>query len=144
MDQGPKTIHATTVAIDGKGVLIVGPSGSGKSSLALQLIALGAGLVADDRTHIACDGQMRIATVPQSISGKIEARGVGIVSAPPSGPTPLVLVVDLSQQEQQRLPEPHCYTVRGALLPCLHNAPSPHFAIGIWLYVRGTLDVSHG
>jgi HPr kinase/phosphorylase len=45
-------LHATTVAIGGRGVLILGPSGSGKSGLALELMAMGAGLVADDRTEV--------------------------------------------------------------------------------------------
>ncbi|MDX5349528.1 MAG: serine kinase, partial [Paracoccaceae bacterium] len=49
MTPGPQIVHATSVAVDGRGLLILGPSGAGKSSLALRLIALGARLVADDR-----------------------------------------------------------------------------------------------
>ena len=49
-------LHATCVAVDGRGLLILGPSGSGKSALALQLIALGAQLVADDRTRVSRRG----------------------------------------------------------------------------------------
>ena len=51
------TIHATCVAIEGRGVLIVGPSGSGKSDLALRLIDRGAALVADDYTDLNVDGR---------------------------------------------------------------------------------------
>ena len=49
-------LHATTVALAGQGVLILGPSGSGKSGLALQLMAMGAELVADDRTIVTARG----------------------------------------------------------------------------------------
>jgi len=140
MTEISEIVHATTVSIDGKGVLIVGPSGSGKSSLALQLLALGAGLVADDRTQIIQQNQALIASVPSAISGLIEARGVGLITAPYIGPTPLALVVDLSKPEKQRLPETHSHSILGISLRCLHNAPSPHFAAAIWLYVQRTLD----
>lgn len=140
MTQNSDILHATTVSIEGKGVLILGPSGSGKSSLALQLIALGAGLVADDRTEITRNGQVLTATVPSAIQGIIEARGVGILRLSNAGATPLSLAVDLSQDDEPRLPETHAYTILGVALPCLFPAPSPHFAVAIWLYVRGTLD----
>lgn len=122
-------------------MLIVGPSGSGKSSLALQLISLGAGLVADDRTQITLKGGALIATVPAAIRGMIEARGVGILHATDVGPTPLDMVIDMSKSEEQRLPEPHSYTVLGISLRCLHTAPSPHFAAAVWLYAHSTLDM---
>lgn len=137
------TLHATTIAIDGKGVVIVGPSGSGKSSLALQLIAHGADLVADDRTQIEQRDRVLVATAPPAIKDMIEARGVGIVKVTSVGPTPIGLVVDLSQQEKQRLPDQHRHSILGVQLPCLHNAPSPHFATAIWLYVNSTLDMSY-
>lgn len=142
MEQAPKIVHATTVAVDGKGILIIGPSGAGKSSLALQLIALGADLVADDRTRIFRADQVVFAEVPETIAGMIEARGVGILRVAEVGQTPLALVVDLSVQEQQRLPEPRFHSILGVQLPCFYSAPSPHFAIAIWLYVRSTLDIS--
>src|SRR3546814_10156556 len=50
-----QTVHATTVALDGTGVLLRGPAGSGKSDLALRLIDQGARLVADDRTALALE-----------------------------------------------------------------------------------------
>ncbi|MGJ8615203.1 MAG: HPr kinase/phosphorylase [Sulfitobacter sp.] len=140
MTDNSEIMHATTVSINGRGILIVGPSGSGKSSLALQLLALGGGLVADDRTQITLQKQMLIASVPSAISGLIEARGVGLIAAPYVGPTPLALVIDLSQLEKQRLPATHTHTILGISLRCFHNAPSPHFAAAIWLYVHSTLD----
>ena len=142
MTQSAEIVHATTVSIEGKGVLILGPSGSGKSSLALQLIALGAGLVADDRTEITRERGILTAIAPHAIQGMIEARGVGILRLPDAGPTLLTLVIDLSQPAAPRLPKAQEHTMLGVTLPCLHPAPSPHFAAAIWLYVRGTLDSS--
>ena len=62
--QGTLIMHASCVAVQGKGVLILGPSGAGKSSLALQLMALGADLVADDRTEISVQNGAAIARSP--------------------------------------------------------------------------------
>lgn len=129
-------IHASTVAVEGRGVLIVGPSGSGKSSLAVQMIALGATLVADDRTILRRDGDKIIASVPSAIAGMIEARGVGLIAVPHAGSTPLHLVVDLSQFEPKRLPEDHSHSLLGVTLPCLHKSDNTHFASAILLYIK--------
>ena len=131
------TLHATTVAIDGRGCLIIGPSGSGKSSLALRLIALGAVLVADDRTIVTLRGERLLASAPHAIASLIEARGVGLLRVPLAPPTELHLVVDLSTPAAPRLPEPQEHLVLGRKLPCLHNGESPHFPAAITLYVRG-------
>ena len=73
---------------------MIGPSGAGKSALALQLLALGAELVADDRTDIIRQGDHLIADVPQAIAGMIEARGMGILErCDPCGPSPAGLNV---------------------------------------------------
>lgn len=71
-------LHATAVCIDGKGVLLTGPPGAGKSDLALRLIDGGAVLIGDDAVVLE-EGQLR---APSRMRGKIEARGVGIVSVP--------------------------------------------------------------
>lgn len=82
-------LHATTVAIEGRGLVILGPSGAGKSTLALELMATGAVLVADDRTDLARQGDALIASVPQALAGRIEARGIGILGAREYGPVPV-------------------------------------------------------
>ena len=74
-----ETVHASTVAIEGRAVLIAGRSGSGKSDLALRLIDRGAVLVSDDYTFVRrADGRL-LASPPDTIAGRIELRGVGIV-----------------------------------------------------------------
>ena len=72
-------LHATCVAIGGRGVLIEGASGSGKSDLALRLIDRGAVLVSDDYTNVQRIDEMLWATAPLTIAGRIEVRGVGIL-----------------------------------------------------------------
>ena len=74
-------LHATAVAVDDQAVLIEGASGSGKSALALTLMAFGAVLVADDRVLLQIAGGNLIATPPATIAGRIEARGMGILKA---------------------------------------------------------------
>lgn len=132
----PATVlHASTVAFRGRGVLICGRSGSGKSALALGLMALGAGLVADDRTEVtARDGDV-IAACPPALSGRIEARFVGLLAAVPHGPAPLALVVDLDHTEDQRLPPFRWREIAGIRLPLLHNVALPHFPAAIRQYL---------
>ena len=90
-----ETLHATSVAIDGRAVLLMGPSGSGKSDLALRLIDRGAMLVSDDYTLVKrVDGTL-IATAPATIAGKMEVRGIGIVDLPTAGEAPVALLIDL-------------------------------------------------
>lgn len=138
MTSDPTLVHATTVSINGQGVLILGPSGAGKSALALQLIALGAVLVADDQTRLTCQRGKVIADAPPAIAGMIEARGLGIINLPHEGPTPVSLVVDMGQVERKRLPDPHQHQIAGQMLPCLHKVEGPHFPGAITLYIKGT------
>lgn len=137
MTQSETTLHATTVSVDGQGVVICGPSGAGKSSLALQLVALGATLVADDRTCIHRQNDTLIAHAPDTIAGLIEARGVGLLQLPQTNSVPLVLSVDMGRQEMERLPQLHQMTILGLALTCLHNVASAHFPAAILLYLKG-------
>lgn len=100
--------HASAVAFSGKGVLILGPSGSGKSSLALALMALGAALISDDGVWVdTIEPGRAMLHRPKTAPLLIEARGVGLLRAGPiCEKAPLALVVDLSREEPDRLP-PH-------------------------------------
>jgi serine kinase of HPr protein (carbohydrate metabolism regulator) len=69
-----ETLHASTVALDGRAVLVTGPSGSGKSDLALRLLDRGFKLVSDDQTMIRLDGERLLASPPANIAGKLEVR----------------------------------------------------------------------
>jgi len=99
-----ETHHASTVAADGRAVLITGPSGSGKSDLALRLIDRGFTLVSDDQTIVRRDGSKLIASAPPNIAGKLEIRGVGIVEMDTVTDVPVALVVQLTS-EIERLPD---------------------------------------
>ena len=114
-----ETIHASSVAIDGRAVLIGGLSGSGKSDLALRLIDRGAVLVSDDYTIVRRSGSGLVAAPAANIAGRMEVRGLGIVEMPNAGEAPVVLFVDLDISPQ-RLPEPgEQRTLAGVAIPVL-------------------------
>jgi len=99
-------LHATGVAIGGRAVLITGPSGSGKSDLALRLIDRGAVLVSDDQVELTPNDNGRIlASAPATIAGKIEVRGIGIVAMAHVSPMPVSLLIELTAP-MDRMPEP--------------------------------------
>lgn len=129
--------HTSCVAIDGRAVLILGSAGSGKSSLALQLMAYGAALVADDRTHVTVQDGWPVASAPPALSGRIEARGIGILSAAPAPATRIVLVVDLDRVETGRLPPDRTYSLCGLDMPLLHKSECLHFTPAILHYLKG-------
>jgi serine kinase of HPr protein (carbohydrate metabolism regulator) len=99
-----ETVHASTVALDGRAVLITGPSGSGKSDLALRMLDRGFTLVSDDQTIVKKDGSRLIASAPPTIAGKLEIRGIGIVEMQRSENVPVALIVELTS-EIQRMPD---------------------------------------
>ena len=101
-----KTIHSTCVTLNGKGILIRGRSGAGKSDLALQLIAQRATLVADDYCIINVLKNQIIATCPKNTQGAIEMRGYGIINLPYQKTTRVHLIVDLLKaRDIPRLPD---------------------------------------
>ncbi len=128
--------HASCVAINERGLLIMGKSGAGKSSLALALMAYGAALVADDRTDLWPQGDRLMAAAPAALSGLIEARGVGILRVPALAQAEITLIVDLDQRECNRLPPLRHMTVLGARVPLVHGAENAHLAPALLQYLR--------
>lgn len=99
-----ETIHATSVAIGDRAVLLCGRSGAGKSDLALRLIDRGARLVSDDYTYVRrADGRL-LASAPETIRGQMEVRGLGLVRFDPVADVSVCLCVDLGEPVE-RLPE---------------------------------------
>ncbi len=133
MGDAAETHHGTVIALAGNAVLIRGASGSGKSDLALRCLALAptaltagpAMLVADDYVTVTRTGDRLIAEAPATIRGKLEVRGLGIVTVPCQESAELVLIADLAAPEQiERLPDPApTAELGGVKLPLLHIAP---------------------
>lgn len=132
-----QTLHASCVAVGDCAVLIRGASGAGKSSLALDLMAYGATLVADDQTTLRrCDHAV-LAECPPSIRGRIEARGVGILAAATKTRAVLRLVVDMDGSERDRLPPRRETEVLGCTIALIYPTPNAHFAPAILQFLKG-------
>jgi hypothetical protein len=115
-------LHGSCAALDGAGVLFLGPPGSGKSDLLLRLTQRGWRLVADDQVVLrALDGGAAVeASAPAALAGLLEVRGLGLFEALPHGPARLRLVVELAPRAAvPRLPAPRRHILAGVALPCL-------------------------
>ena len=132
MTPEPKTIHASAVLVGHMAVLIRGPSGSGKSRLAFDLILAGRArqipatlLIGDDRIHLMeCDGTLISRPAP-SLAGLLEIRGLGIRRCDHAAEGMVGLVIDLAAKDAERLPEPHATQVR------IYNTTLPRLPVGI-------------
>ncbi len=110
-------LHATCVAINGQAVLITGRPGAGKSDLALRLLDRGARLVADDATLVVRTGEGLRATAPDTIRGRMEVRGIGIVAVEALEAAPVVLLVELGQAGDRLPATDDCRAIAGVALP---------------------------
>ncbi|MGP6087585.1 HPr kinase/phosphorylase [Antarctobacter jejuensis] len=129
-------LHATSVAVAGRGLLILGASGRGKSGLALELMCRGARLIADDRTILTRRGDDLRLTCPPALSGMIEARQIGLLNADPVSEIPLAAVLDMDVTEKHRLPPIRKTRLMGVDLPLLHNSASPYFPAHLVQYLK--------
>ncbi len=133
---GDTVLHASCVTAHGRGLLIRGASGSGKSSLALALMALGARLVADDRVVLNLRADCVIASAPDPLRGLIEARGIGLLHAEVLHETPLDLVIDLDRIEPDRMPPPRQARLLGQDLTLLYRVENIHFTSMVMQYLK--------
>ncbi|MGJ4939906.1 HPr kinase/phosphorylase [Bradyrhizobium sp. HKCCYLS1011] len=122
---GP-SVHASAVKVGDQAVLIRGPSGSGKSRLAFDLILAGragqippATLVGDDRVHLATAGKEIWVSPAPALAGLIEIRGLGIRKCDFVSEARVGLVVDLMADDAARLPAPESLQCElyGVVLP---------------------------
>ena len=152
MDGAPENHHGTAIALAGRAVLIRGAPGSGKSDLALRCLAVAptalipspVTLIADDRVDIRRHGEVLRVEAPETIRGKLEVRGVGIVEVPVSASAELVLVADLTTPDKiERMPDPPPHTeIMGIRLPLIHLAPFEASApVKLLLTLRKTFSV---
>lgn len=123
-----ETLHCSTVAIDGRAVMIEGRSGSGKSDLALRLIDRGAMLVSDDYTIALRKGKVLHASSPANIAGKMEVRGIGLVEMKHVSDVPVALIVQLFDTVDRMPPTPELRVVAGVSVPVMKIAPMENSA----------------
>ena len=118
----PDTIHATLIQLSGFGVLLRGPSNSGKSSIALRILdeaeqsRAQCHLIADDQVILASNADHLVGQVPDDLFGKMEIRGVGIINVEARHECMIDLVVDLvPHQSLERMPneKPDYVTITG-------------------------------
>jgi HPr kinase/phosphorylase len=154
MKQSQIFLHGTCVSVGGEGVLILGEPGSGKSALALRLIdepgygisgvLMRSELVADDQVIITRDQDRIMASAPAILRGKLEIRGLGIVTLATPVSVSLALVVKLQDHAAiERLPDPATFDILGLALPLVEidgkmpSAPARLRAALSWLKQPG-------
>ena len=137
---GSLIMHATCVDVNGSGVLIVGRSGSGKSSLAINLLALGSTLVADDQCELVRKNNRFRISKPASLPKSIEIRGVGLVSVPMINETSLDWIVNMDELEKERMPTPRFTEIGGFRVPTVFGKNMDDLASRIYVLVSKTLS----
>jgi hypothetical protein len=112
---------ATGAGLSRRGVLLIGPSGSGKSALALALAGRGFRLVADDRVVLWRSGGRLWGRAPPAIEGLMEIRELGVVVTPflPFAPADLLIEACAPGAPRARIPPPAAAEILGVRLPKL-------------------------
>lgn len=129
-------IHASAVAVAGRGLLILGTSGAGKSALALALIGRGAGLVADDQVRLVRRAEVLVASAPTALAGLIEARGIGILRVPHALEVPVALAVDLDDAPAARMPQIRTITYLGVEVELISGRGLPNLELALTILMQ--------
>lgn len=120
-------IHATSLSLlvgpVWRGVLIMGPSGSGKSDLALRALEKGCALVSDDYSLLWISGGHLYAAAPETIAGRMEVRGLGIMAENARRLTRIDLAVLAQSDPIERLPEHETTAILGHAIPTIRLNP---------------------
>ena len=135
IDQGLQ--HASCVDFEGKGVLILGASGSGKSSLAIACMSLGATLVGDDYVDIQLESDQIVAKRPPNISGLIEVPKIGILKCTHLEKTKIALAVDMSKNETARLPRRRHIVLQNCEIPLIYGGKVPYLHSVVHQFLKG-------
>lgn len=123
-----ETIHGTCVAWQGRAALLLGRSGSGKSAVALQMMGMGAELVADDQVRISAEPDGLWASAPPRLAGLIEARGIGLLQVAHTASARIVLAVDMEMNETTRLPQLRTRRITSGCVPLIAGAERPYLS----------------
>jgi len=116
-------LQATCVAVGGRGVLIEGAPGTGKSSLALALIDRGAVLVGDDGVLVETEVGRVVASPHPNIAGKLEVRGVGLIDLPVAAAVPIALVIHLDEDAPRYVEAAETREIGGIAVPLIRLWP---------------------
>ena len=147
------TIHASAVLVGPRAVLIRGPSGSGKSRLAFDLIEMAqtgtltfARLVADDRVLLEASHGRLVARPAAALAGLIEVRGLGLVRLAHEESAVVGMVVDLAATDSERLPEPAARKteIEGVALPRLAVASGDAALPAVCAYMLHEMTSANG
>ena len=129
-------LHGSAVAFAGRGVLILGGAGTGKSALALGLVRRGAALVADDRVEVVRRGGALIASAPAALAGLIEVRGVGILRLPAVPEAVVTLAVDLDRPPAARMPQRVTIAWLGVEVELISGRNLPNLDVALMVFVQ--------
>lgn len=145
-------LHASAVAVGDRALLITGAAGAGKTTLALEMIALGAELIADDRVCTVSDQISPYETLPDNapsdvtrqlwlsappkIAGLVEIRGFGLVRLATRPRAALKLIAELDHGETERLPPRRTRDLSGIACPVILCKGRPGLAAALTCLLR--------
>lgn len=132
---GTLSLHATTVALDGRALLLTGSSGAGKSGLAAQMICLGATLISDDQTRLAIEKGTLVARAPAQTRALLELRGLGLCRAAAIASAPVTACFHIGPSVT-RLPDPEHVRLLDRNIPIHRHPLTPDLAAKLILLLR--------